>query len=189
VKACFRSVVKTPRHTIPPQWCSYDALFQTNFAGEEAMKIQHTEFAPNPALRNTITHLPPHIAHNLIAQGVAIHIPYKNFVEYMNANHREGRDPNNVHPPQIQGVEWSCTRITDRAVILRKSGGEVARIETLDSAIQYGAPDAIIRQFTELENAINGLSANSETTVQEQYRAAARKQTDAAGMGKLIFGR
>lgn len=114
--------------------------------------------------------------------------PFKNFTEYM-SQFREGRDPNNTSVVPTQGVEWSVVRITDRAVIFRKSGFETARIESVETAIQYGAPDAIVRQFNELENAITGLAANSETKIQEQYRADARKQSDNAGVLNLIFGR
>jgi hypothetical protein len=154
------------------------------------MKIQYTQFAPNPALRGTTTHLPPHIAQNLIAQGVAVHVPYKNFVEFMNANHRSGSDPSNSNPPSpVSGVEWSCVRLTDRAVIFRKSGFETTRIETVAVAIQAGCPESVCRQFTAMEDVIKGIASCAETTVQEQYRADARKQSDSAGVMKLIFGR
>ena len=45
------------------------------------MRIKYTEFVPNPALRNTITHLPQHRAQALIDSGAAVELPYKNYVE------------------------------------------------------------------------------------------------------------
>jgi hypothetical protein len=168
---------------------THDAQNQTTFAGEEAMKVKYTEYAPDPKLRNTITHLPPHVAQNLIAQGVCVHVPYKNFVEFMSAEHREGNDPNNVNPPQAKGVEWSCTRLFDRPVIFRKSGFETTRIETLEVAIQCGCPESVLRQFRAFEDVLTGIAACEETVVQEQYRAAARASADRVGVLKQIFSR
>lgn len=39
------------------------------------MRIQYTEFVANPALRNTTTNLPAHVAQVLIAQGSAVALP------------------------------------------------------------------------------------------------------------------
>jgi hypothetical protein len=39
------------------------------------MKIRYTEYALNPSLRNTITHLPAHRAQALIDSGAAVEVP------------------------------------------------------------------------------------------------------------------
>ena len=39
------------------------------------MKIKYTEYALNPALRNTTTHLPAHRAQALIDSGAAVEVP------------------------------------------------------------------------------------------------------------------
>lgn len=150
------------------------------------MKIQYTEFAPNPALRNTITHLPPHIAQNLIAQGVAVHVPYKNYVERLSEEFREGSSSYNVNPPQVSGVEWSCAELptTGRPVIYRKSGYETARIEDEQQAIQYGCPEHVLKQFREVMGVVNVDVA--EVRLQEQYRAAAKAANAPSDKGRTL---
>lgn len=150
-------------------------------------KIRFTAASPKAGQTE---HVNTATASTLIAAGFAELVPYKNFVEFMNANHRSGSDPSNSNPaPPVSGVEWSCVRLTDRAVIFRKSGFETTRIETLAVAIQAGCPESLCRQFTAMEDVIKGIASCAETTVQEQYRADARKQSDSAGVMKLIFGR
>jgi hypothetical protein len=151
------------------------------------MQIKYTEFAPNPALRNTITHLPPHIAQNLIAQGVAIGIPYKHYSEFLSAEHRTGSDPSNVNPTQISGVEWSCSVLPHdigRVVIWRKSGGEVARTENEAQAIQMGVPPSVLTRFRELKLAAQGGINYNEVAHAEQ---AKRDAEEKGGVWKTIF--
>jgi hypothetical protein len=61
------------------------------------MRIRYTEFALNPALRGTITHLPQHRAQALIDSGAAVELPYKNYVERLNDEQAQrAADPKNA---------------------------------------------------------------------------------------------
>jgi hypothetical protein len=136
------------------------------------MKVKFTEFCPDPSKRNTVTHLPQHIAGPLIASGVCVHVPYNGYVDMLNNEAREGRDPSNANPPQVTGVEWSVKAMSDgRPTVFRKSGNETARIETRDTAIQYGVPERILKEFDEIAAVLNGAEkavAQRERAQQEQ---------------------
>ena len=151
------------------------------------MKIQYTEFAPNPALRGTTTHLPGHVAQNLIAQGVAIFIPYKHYSEFLSAEHRTGSDPSNANPTQVTGVEWSCSTLPHdigRVVIWRKQGGEITRTEKEEQAIQMGVPQEVLTRFRELKLAAQGGINYNEVAHAEQ---AKRDAEEKGGVWKTIF--
>jgi|HubBroStandDraft_6_1064221.scaffolds.fasta_scaffold588084_2 hypothetical protein len=61
------------------------------------MRIRYTEFALNPALRGTISHLPAHRAQALIDSGAAVELPYKNYVERLNDEQAQrAADPKNA---------------------------------------------------------------------------------------------
>ena len=137
-----------------------------------------------------IDHAPNSQEIQLLAKaGIIEIIPYKNYVERLSSEFREGRDPSNANPPQVSGVEWSCSRLTDRPIIFRKSGGETARFETIEQAIQCGCPESVLRQFRAYDDVLTGIAACGETVVQEQYRAAARETADNAGVWKQLFSR
>jgi hypothetical protein len=151
-------------------------------------KIRFTAASPKAGKTE---HVNTATASTLIAAGFAELVRYENFVEFMNSNHREGSDPSNSNPPQVSsgGVEWSCARITDRAVIFRKKGGECARMETIEQAVAYGCPESVLSQFRAFENVLTGIAASAETVAQEQYRASARETADSAGVWKQLFSR
>lgn len=113
------------------------------------MKIRYTAASPKAGIEE---HLNNQTAATLIAAGFAVHVPYKNFVEFMNAEHREGRDPNNSNPPQVVGVVWECSANARSGVptIYRRQGGEVARMTDEAQAIQYGVPDSVLKTYREL---------------------------------------
>jgi hypothetical protein len=136
------------------------------------VKIRYTAASPKAGIEE---HLNNQTAATLIAAGFAVHVPYKSFVEFMNAEHRQGSDSNNVNPPQVQGVQWSCsTKTNGRPIIFRKSGGETARIEDEQQAIQYGAPESVLKQFRELV-AVQGVNAAEAARPEQVKREAEEK--------------
>lgn len=154
------------------------------------MKITYTEFAPNPALRGTTTHLPGHIAQNLIAQGVAIHVPYKNFAEFMTTEHAQGSHPSNSNVEQVQGIVWSCSTLHDgRPVIWRKRTNETSRFEDEALAAHHGAPESVLKQFRDFVTVLAGghsAQAAVEKARREQY---AREQADKTARAGVIWSR
>jgi hypothetical protein len=143
------------------------------------LRVKYTEFVPNPALRNTVTHLPPHIAQNLIAQGVAVHVPYKNYVEFLSEEHREGSSSFNVNPPQVVGVVWECCAAarSGTPTIFRRQGGETARMTDEAQAIQYGCPESTLKMYRALLAEKNGGVNVAEVAKAEQAKQVAEEKT------------
>jgi hypothetical protein len=158
------------------------------------MKIKYTEFAPNPALRNTITHQPPHIAQSLIAQGVAVHVPLppRGSPGWAQARVEEslelsGGKPSqyDVVPPSAAGVEWTIGTlpISAEPCILRRAGFETTWFKSLvwydakgkerDDVRLKDCPLSIRKQFIDLLAAKDParFELQRERLVQEQYKA------------------
>jgi hypothetical protein len=81
------------------------------------MKVRYTEFCPDPKLRNTETHLQNHVAAVLIAQGVAVAVPFKTFADFLSSK----------NPPAVAvPVEWGVKEAgayTPATVIKRTANG------------------------------------------------------------------
>jgi hypothetical protein len=154
------------------------------------VKITYTEFAPNPALRGTTTHLPGHIAQNLIAQGVAVHVPYKTFAEFMTAEHAQGSHPSNSNVPQVQGVEWSCSTLHDgRPVIWRKRTNETSRFEDEALAAHHGAPESVLKQFRDFVALLAGSLSALATVEKARREQYAREQDENTARHGVLWSR
>lgn len=105
------------------------------------MKIQYTQFAPNPSLRGTITNLPAHVAQVLIAQGVAVHVPYKDFRERLAAEFSP------LAKPPV--VEWGVQEPKgnySRVAVVKRVGSETMFF----AAPPPDCPPAIVAQYKAL---------------------------------------
>ena len=121
------------------------------------MKIQYTQHVADPSLRNTITHLPAHVAQVLIASGQARHIPFKNAVERLNYEMSLL-----ANAPVV--VEWGVREADGSAhsvnVVIKTTGSE---------QIFYDAPPADAPDFIKVRFA----------AAQQKNSAAVRAANDA----------
>ncbi len=147
------------------------------------MKIKYNEFVANPALRNTETNLPAHVAQVLIAQGVAVAVRYKNFVEYMNAEHAQASAAHSVNP-SVQGVEWG---IRDKALsrfskvlVVKRIGAATTYFETPPS----DCPPSIRARFESLTNPVS----NPVDIEQERNRQYEQREQERVGTAGILYG-
>lgn len=107
------------------------------------MKIIYTQFAADPALRGTTTHLPAHIAQVLVAQGVAREIKYANYIERLQSL-QDAMPP--AKPPVVEwGVQDGLSQYS-RPTIIRRCGSDTAFF----AAPPADCPTAIVEQFRQL---------------------------------------
>jgi hypothetical protein len=158
------------------------------------MKIQYTNFVSDPSLRNTVTHLPNHVAQVLIASGQAVEIklPFRSAPGWAEARQEQSRvlsggraSSHDVVAPWINGVEWSLGNqsISNKPCVFRKSGNECARFLTVEQAKEYGAPKELVAQFrAALDKSENehgaGVAVGERYFEQQQSRERERSGID-----------
>lgn len=108
------------------------------------MKIQYTQFAPDPSLRGTIKNLPAHVAQVLIAQNVAVHVPYTSVKDRIES------EASLLPKPKPIGVEWgimegNLSEYSRPAIIRRDANGT-----TYFASPTPDTPPAIAEQFRQL---------------------------------------
>jgi len=152
------------------------------------MRCRWTNHPSDKNLNGIEFHTSRAAAEVLCALQQAVISPYRGYVDFLSSTAREGRDDNNVNPPQVSGVEWSCGALptSGRPVIWRKQGGETARIEDEQQAIQYGAPENVVQEFRRLLAVLTGAVNAAEAARPEQVR---REIEDKAGVWQTIFRR
>lgn len=108
------------------------------------MKIQFTQFAPDPSLRGTTKTLPAHRAQPLIDSGVAVQVPWKDFRERLaaEATSQTAGSFQNVSVDEEWGIDTSLTQFR-QVVIIRKRGSETI---IYDSPTK-NTPPSIVKQF------------------------------------------
>ena len=146
------------------------------------MRIKYNEFAPNPTLRNTIAHFPAHIAQNLIAQGIAVAVPYKNYGERLSEEFAQGSDPSNVNafaPVAEWGVREAANSRFSKAVIIKRFRGEITYFEQPPS----DAPPDIVARFNVATRTIK--RPDLEKARQEQH---AQQEQEKAGFYGVLYG-
>jgi hypothetical protein len=110
------------------------------------MRIRYTEFALNPALRGTITHLPQHRAQPLIDSGAAVELPYKNYVERLNDEQAQrAAEPKPKDAPVIGWIIRESTGNDPRVrfVVVKTTPHET----TFYDAPPADAPESIKQKF------------------------------------------
>jgi len=155
------------------------------------MRIKWLNHPHAPNKNNTTEHVSRELAAVAIGYGQAVAAPYKNYVERLSEEARSGSSPHNVNPPQVAGIEWSCSGLptnSTRIVIWRRQGGEVARIENEAQAVQAGCPEAVLKQFRDLTTAATGgINYNELAQRETAQRKAAEAQE--AGTWKTLMRR
>jgi hypothetical protein len=145
------------------------------------MKIEYTQFAPDPALRGKTVHLPSSIAQPLIASGVAKHVPYKDFRERLAEEGASGNDPSNVVVNFYKDPEWGVVQLVRKLVIIKKHGYETYRFESEEQAAAYGCPASVLKNYRDIK-ALPGpdqagavlAQAKQEQTLREQRENTAK---------------
>jgi hypothetical protein len=155
------------------------------------VRIKWLQHPTDPSLNETEQTLNSHsAAETFFAAKQAVISPYRGYVDFLSSTAREGSHSSNSNPPQVQGVEWSCSALRDgRPVIWRKSGFETARIETEQTAIQYGAPESVLKEFLRLQAVLTGAEsarAAIERAKREQY---AREEQEKVGRAGVMWSR
>lgn len=155
------------------------------------MKIEYTQFAPDPTLRGKTTHLPAHIASVLIAQGVAIEIKLPRYgqpgwAEARVALSRETQGPPNAGDVCVEFHKdplWSVVAapISGRPTIFRRWGYETARFvgeNAAELAKANHCPEPILKQYDALVNT-KDISAQqvAEAQAAQQLRELEEKTT------------
>src|ERR1019366_1496664 len=133
------------------------------------MRIIYTEFVADPKLRNTIANFPAHVAQSLIASGQAVAMPWKSYIERLNAEHEQPRSamPGDTAVPNIEGVKWGIAEHPlAGTVILRESGSETTRFQDADTAENYGAPAALLNEFRKIIGAREKTAAEIQQATQ-----------------------
>lgn len=146
------------------------------------MKIRYTDYAPNPTLRGTETHLPAHRAQPLIDSGIAVEVKYTSYVERLTAEPGGMLTPD---PDFVVGAQYSVHErmfgsvLIGHAYVTRRSGTETVFFDKLE-AIPSDCPKNVVIRFLTL-NAVGDPEVLAEKRIQEHYRqeAAAQKQNDA----------
>jgi len=125
-----------------------------------------------------VEHVNNTIGSTLVAAGLAEHIPYKNYIERLSETAREGSDVSNVNPPSVTGTVWEVTTAprSGKVILLRKTGFETARIETVEQAAAVGAPQNVVKQFKAMLEApvseLPQMLADAKRAAEENDRAA-----------------
>jgi hypothetical protein len=124
------------------------------------VKIRYTEFVPNPALRNTETNLPAHVAQVLIAQGSAVAVPFKTYADFLSSK----------NPPAVAvPVEWGIKEAgaySPVCVIKRTANGE-----TFYKTPPPDCPASIVDQWRSLADGSEvPLSPAEAKVLEDAYR-------------------
>jgi hypothetical protein len=161
------------------------------------MKIEYTQFIPDPALRGKTTHLPAHIAQVLIATGQAkeVKLPPRSapgWAEARVALSRETQGPPVAGDTVVEfhkDPQWSVVAapISGRPTFFRKWGYETARFVGVNAAEQAKAnycPEAILKQY---DHALNAKDTHgqqiAEAKIEQQNREIEEKTTRWAYLG------
>lgn len=124
------------------------------------MKIKWLKHPTCPELNNTEEHVSRSVAEIAIGFRQAEFVPYKNYVERLNAEGREGRDPNNVCVPFVVGVQYTLGLAnTGAPCIFRKQATETAIILDVNTAKAFGVPKNVVEQFAAKLDAADGSKA------------------------------
>jgi hypothetical protein len=161
------------------------------------MKIEYTEFIPDPALRGKTTHLPAHIAQVLIATGQAKEkkLPPRSAQGWAEARVAESKELSQG-PSQYDTVvefhkdpQWSVVAapISGRPTIHRKWGYETARFVGANAVEQARAnhcPESVLKQYDDVLNAKDSSAQQiAEAKIEQQNREIAEKTTRWAYLG------
>jgi len=128
----------------------------------------------------------------LAKAGIIEIIPYKNFVEFMSAEHAQGSHPSNSNVPQVQAgaVEWSCSTLHDgRPVIWRKRGNETARFESEAQAAHHGAPESELKKFRDFVALLAGAGSAQATLERAKREQLLRQEEDKVGRAGVLWSR
>jgi hypothetical protein len=141
-------------------------------------RIKWLQHPTDPTLNGTEEHVSRSTADVLVAMRQASFSPYKNYVDRLSSIAREGSDPSNVNPPQVAGIEWSCTALpkSGKPVIWRLQGGERARLETEADAIAYGVPESVLKTFRNLTAVLTGAVNAAAAARPEQVKQEAAEK-------------
>jgi hypothetical protein len=110
------------------------------------MKVRYSDFVSDPALRNTETHLPNHVAAVLIATGQATEIKPRTIAEFISQHAVAG--PNNTALEFVPepGVWKVCEGLNGRW-FQWKHQTSTERTDSIDVARKNGCPEDVIERF------------------------------------------
>lgn len=113
------------------------------------MKILWLSHPTQPELNGTEEHVSRTVAEIAIGFRQAKFVPYKSYVERLNAEAREGsHSGNTVVPAPVVGTEYALGSMVGGApCIIRKSGTETARITTVELAKACKVPAQYVEQL------------------------------------------
>ncbi len=111
------------------------------------MRVRYNEYVANPTLRHTETNLPAHVAQSLIAQGVAVHVPYTSVRDRIESE--AALLPKPAAPAVTWGIKestgnYSCT------TIVKCVGADTTYFKTPPP----DCPPSIVARFKELTDGV-----------------------------------
>jgi len=126
------------------------------------VRIKYNEFVANPVLRNTIVNLPAHVCQSLIAQGVAVGVPYKNLADRIQSEQALLPKP---APPVVEwGIQKGSLSEYSRPAIIRRDANGV----TYFASPTPDTPPAIAEHFRQLtDGAVQELSPDHAAMLAE----------------------
>jgi hypothetical protein len=134
--------------------------------GEPSMRIKWIN-PKNQDKRDDYEHVPRSVAEVSIYNGEAVAAPYQSYVERLNEESKLPRklQPGDCAVPNIEGTRWGIQEHPlAGTVILRESGSEQTRFSNADSALYFGCPKDLAKEFQKLMDTRQG---NAEKTAQE----------------------
>jgi hypothetical protein len=153
------------------------------------MRIKYTEFALNPALRGTISHLPQHRAQALIDSGAAVELPYKNHVEYLNdyEAQRIAALPKSAAPATGWGIRESTSNDQRMRFVVTETSplGET----TFYDAPPAHAPLSVKQKFADaVATDAAAFSSREEFLQQQKKHVEPTQRYPAQGIALTIIG-
>jgi hypothetical protein len=156
------------------------------------MRIQYSQFHPDPTLRGTINDkLPRSIAQGVVASGLATEIPYKNYFERLAAE-GQSQTAGAVVNVQVVGTEWGFSDAKHSQfkipVVVKRFGSETIWYSTPPS----DCPASILKQFLDAQSREVTPAEREQLRVKECAERDARQaqeQAEKLGMARLKYFR
>lgn len=151
------------------------------------MRIKYTEFALNPALRGTISHLPQHRAQALIDSGAAVELPYKNYVERLHDEQAQRA----AEPKNAPATGWSIRESTSNDPRVRFIVVETSPLGaiTFYDAPPAHAPASVKQKFADaLATDAAAFSSRAEFLEKQRHEPSRTNGYNEFDLARVTFG-